>query len=74
MTDVSEVLEIGRAMTGTWLERSKIPASRGARAWLILREEPEDLIAHRSSRRCTDAHLEDATPTEPAGQPGDQAR
>jgi excisionase family DNA binding protein len=45
VTQVSEVLGIGRATTYTWLNAGTIPAYRVGSAWVILRDELKDAIA-----------------------------
>lgn len=45
VTQLSEVLGIGRATTYKWLNEGTIPAYRVGNTWLILRDEVKDLIA-----------------------------
>ena len=45
VTQVSEILGIGRATTYTWLNEGKIPGFKVHGAWVILRDELKDLIA-----------------------------
>lgn len=45
VTQVSEVLGIGRATAYKWLNEGTIPAYRLGSSWVILRDEVKDVIA-----------------------------
>jgi excisionase family DNA binding protein len=61
VSQVSEILGIGRATTYTWLNEGKIPGFKVHGAWVILRDELKDLIASgRNLSPPRDEHLEPA--------------
>ena len=64
VTQVSEILGIGRATTYTWLNEGKIPGFKVHGAWVILRDELKDLIASGRNLAPPNDHIE-ATEEEP---------
>ncbi len=60
VTQVSEILGIGRATTYTWLNEGKIPGFKVHGAWVILRDELKDLIASGRNLAPPDDRVEPA--------------
>ncbi len=65
MTQVSEILGIGRPTTYTWLNEGKIPGFKVHGVWVILRDELKDLIASGRNLASPEDHVEPAEEEEP---------